>query len=182
MTPYKDPMLLECKSYSFEIYLKCHQMLERKMNVPENAKGIVRLELRASKSKIKQLSQKYNSFWYDRDNICFLKEAPDITEQEISSMMSKMIGKGCFYAYGDLIAKIKNADYKSSDIELMLQITNYFSRHQLCQNLLNDLNLTRQKWNRILKKFNKIQCSPIPIPRSYANKIYPGVSVWTESF
>lgn len=57
--PYNDSLLLTCKSYSFEAYLKYPQMITLKKKNTETAWGIVRLELRASKRKIEQLAGKY---------------------------------------------------------------------------------------------------------------------------
>lgn len=182
LTSYKDAFLLECKSYSFEIYSKYRQMLARKMKNPDSASGMIRLELRASKTKILQLAKKYNLFFTSQNYIAFLPKTPEISRQEIPRIISKMVGTQCFYTYQYISDKIENADFKSSDKELMLQIINYFSKHTVKQNLLNDLNLSNQKWNKILKKFNKLECSPIPVPLSFKIHTYPGVAVWDASF
>lgn len=182
LTSYKDALLLECKSYSFEIYSKYRQMLARKMQNPDSASGMIRLELRASKTKILQLAKKYNLFFTSQNYIAFLPKTPEISRQEIPRIISKMVGTQCFYTYQYISDKIENADFKSSDKELMLQIINYFLKHTVKQNLLNDLNLSNQKWNKILKKFNKLGCSPIPVPLSFKIHTYPGVAVWDASF
>lgn len=152
------------------------------MQNPSDAFGMIRLELRATKTKILQLAKKYNLFFTSQDYIAFLSKAPDISRQEIPRIMAKMVGTQCFHSYQYISDKIENSDCKDSDRELMLQIIKYLSKHTAKQNLLNDLNLSNQKWNKILKKFNKLECSPIPVPLSFSIHTYPGVDVWDISF
>lgn len=155
--PYKNALLLECKSYSFEIYPKYHQMVSRKMHSADNASGMLRFELRTSKTKIDQLANKYKFPCKKGDYIDFLIKAPNISEQEISHIVSKMVGNGNFYSYERVMSKIEGSDLRDSEKRLMIQAVKYFSRHASQQNFLNKLNITQQKWNRLLEKFNKIK-------------------------
>lgn len=182
LVPYKNALLLECKSYSFEIYPKYHQMTARKMHNADNASGMVRFELRASKTKIAQLANKYEFPCKKGAYMDFLTNAPDISEQEIPYIVAKMVGNGNFYSYEHVMSKIENADLKDSEKRIMVQTVKHFSRHTLQQNLLNELNITHQDWKRILKKFDKIKCSPIPVPGSYQYHTYPGIAAWKSVF
>lgn len=89
-----------------------------------------------------------------------------------------MIGSGSFYAYSCIIDKIESSDYLGTAKEYMIGIVKYFAHHKNRKNLLNDLHLTRQKWNALLEKFTTLGCSPVPIPRTYEFSSYPGVRDW----
>lgn len=176
--PYKDSLLLECKSYSFEAYPKYRQMNILKKKNTETGLGIARLELRASKYKIQQLAKKYH-LPSPEDNLnAFLARSPEITRNEIPYVMSKMAGSGSFYDYSYIIDKIQHSEYTTKSKEYMTQIANYISRHKSCKNLFDETLFTRSKWNAALEKFNDLGCSPIPVPRTYKFHRYPGVNDW----
>ncbi len=177
-TPYADSMLLECKSYSFEVYPKYHQMKKHKRKNANTALGICRLELRTSKSKIMQLASKYSLPSPVDDLAAFMIRSPEITRKEIPEMISKMAGCGTFQTYNYIITQINNSAYTPHAKDCMAYIVDYFSSHKNCKDLLNNPELKRQDWNEFLKKFNKLGCSPIPIPRTYEFSSYPGVSDW----
>ena len=177
-TPYTDSMLLECKSYSFEVYPKYHQMNKHKRKNADTALGICRLELRTSKSKIMQLANKYGLPSPVDNPSAFMIHSPEITRKEIPEMISRMAGNGTFQNYNCIINKINNSTYTQHVKDCMVQIVDYFSSHKNCKNLLNNLEIKTQTWDIYLKKFNKLGCSPIPIPRTYEFSSYPGVSDW----
>lgn len=177
---YKDTLLLQCKSYSFQIYSKYLQMQSMNLSGSEYAIGTVRFELRANKSKMEQLAKKYKITSPSEDYIEFLCLAPIISEYEIKRIVSNMVGSFGFYSYQYVKEQIMSSDYKESTKNKMLSIINYFSNHHANQNLLNDLDINHKDWSRILKKFNSLECSPITIPMSYQHNNYPGVFDWDQ--
>lgn len=181
-TGYKESLLLICNSYSFQAYSKYLQMKQKNWNGYESAHGVVRLELRASKSKLEQLAQKYNIISPRTDYMRFLVNSPAIARQEIPTFISKMTGSGNFHRYEYIKSKIINSDYKTRDIEQMLDILFYLSRHSTSQNMLATLQMSQKKWQKYLKKFDKIETSPIPVPRTYKIPVYPGVCNWDTFF
>ena len=181
-TAYKESLLLKCNSYSFQIYPKYRQMIQRYGKAPDNALGMLRLELRASKPKLEQLAKKYNIISPKIDFLQFLSQTPYITKKEIPKIVSKMVGHHNFYRYQKIKSKIMDSDYKDSDKDFMLHIIYYFSKHSSSENFLEEFHLQNKDWKKIIKKFDKIECSPIPIPRTYKFPVYPGVSIWDVSF
>ena len=179
-TTYKESLLLECKSYSFQAYSKYEQMINHKMAHPENASGIVRLELRASKTKLEQLAKKYGLVSPKENYIQFLLSSPSITRQEIPEIISKMVGSSDFHEYQYVKKQILESSMKDSDKSMMLDIINYLSRHSSAQDLLEKFYITNKDWKKIIQKFNQIECSPIPIPRTYKYTVYPGVATWSN--
>ena len=93
-------------------------------------------------------------------------------------MISGMTGTGTFHTYNYIMNQIYDSNYKQHIKDKMMLIVDYLSRHKSCKNMLDRLELTRQDWNGYLKKFNKLGCSPVPIPRTYEFSCYPGVSDW----
>lgn len=106
--PYKDSLLLECVSYSFEIYSKYVQMKNRKLQNPEYASGIVRIELRAGKQKLLQLAKKYELCSPESDYHTFLIHTPYIARQEITEILCKMVGSKDFHSYSYVKEKFYN--------------------------------------------------------------------------
>ncbi|MCM1190062.1 MAG: hypothetical protein NC541_12290 [bacterium] len=178
---YKESFLLKCKSYEFQIYLKYKEMLNRKISNPEEASGIVRVELRAYGDKLSRLAEKYHIPYPECSIDNFLAKCPTIAYHEIPKMLAKMVGQRDFFPYDSVREKIIASKYKDSVKEKMLQVSFYFARHSN-QNLLEDLGLSRYDWNSLLKKYDELGCSPIPVPIRYSNPIYPGVSSWEQFF
>lgn len=177
--PYKDSFLLQCKSYEFQVYLKYNQMknISNSQNI-DSARGLLRFELRAKKAKIKRFTEKYTGRYATTDNLEFLNTAPLIAETEIPRIISKMVGTGTFHSYQITKKMILDEHFRPKTESLMLDILDYYSNHPKYQNLLEDLELPRDKWNRLLKNFNKINASPIPVPRTYKKQEYPGIYSW----
>lgn len=177
--PYKNSFLLQCKSYDFQIYLKYNQMkkVSNSKNI-DNALGLLRFELRAKKAKIKRFNEKYLKRTITFNLQEFLNAAPSIAEIEIPRIVSRMVGTGGFHDYKTTKDIILASCFRPKTESLMLGILDYFSRHPKYQNLLEDLNLSRDKWNQMLKKFNEINASPISVPRTFKKQEYPGIYSW----
>ena len=139
---------------------------------------MLRFELRAKKAKIKRFTEKYTGRYATTDNLEFLNTAPLIAETEIPRIISKMVGTGTFHSYQITKKMILDEHFRPKTESLMLDILDYYSNHPKYQNLLEDLELPRDKWNRLLKNFNKINASPIPVPRTYKKQEYPGIYSW----
>lgn len=180
--PYEDSLLLECASYSFEIYPKYTQMKNQKLHGAEQALGMVRIELRADRAKILQLAKKYQINSPTENYNTFLEFAPSITNQEIPWILSKMVGNGNFYNYSHIKKEIESSNFKESEAHLMLQITSYFLRRKYSRNLLTNFNMQHKDWMKILQKFDQINCSPIPVPSSYSLSFFPGIASWNNFF
>lgn len=180
--PYSDTLLLECNSYSFQIYSKYRQMhlTNLRQSHIDAAVGIVRFELRAEKNKITQLQSKYKDLLSGNSYTTFLCAAPYIAKQEITDLLSKMVGRKDFHSFAHTISEIEHSNLK--DTSLMIDITKYFLRKKYCPDLLEHFNLTHDKWKKILKKYNEIDCSPISVPPSFSLSTYPGIDSWEEYF
>ena len=177
--PYKDSFLLQCKSYEFQIYLKYNQMKNTcySQNI-DYALGLLRFELRAKKTKIQQLSKKYNHKSRPVGFREFLNSAPLIAQTEIPAIIAKMVGTSNFCTYQAAKEKIEEADLKYKTRKRMFYILDYYAKHTKYQNLLKDLGLSRKEWNHLLKKFNMIHTNPITISRTYQRQEYPGIYYW----
>lgn len=180
--PYLESLLLECNSYTFQIYSKYAQMQSKNLRQShiDAAVGIVRFELRAEKNKITQLQSKYKDLLSDNSYTTFLCAAPYIAKQEITDLLNKMVGRKDFHSFAHTISEIDHSNLK--DTSLMIDITKYFLRKKYSPDLLEHFNLTHAKWKKILKKYNEIDCSPISVPPSFSLSTYPGIDSWEEYF
>ena len=120
--PYEDSLMLECKSYAFEVYPKHRQMKICKRKGADTTVGITRLELRASKSKIKQLAVKYRLPQPTENVNTFITRSPEITRKEIPDMISGMTGTGTFHTYNYIMNQIYDSNYKQHIKDKMMLI------------------------------------------------------------
>lgn len=180
--PYKDSLLLECGSYSFEVYSKYIQMKNRKLQNPECASGIVRIELRADKQKLQQLARKYDFPLSEQDYSFFLIHAPYIAKQEITKILSSMVGSKDFHHYSYTKDKIEHSNFRDTNIAHMLGTIAYFSRRKYSGDFIKKFNLKQEDWKKIIQKFNKIGCSPITLPDNYPEETFPGIESWDSFF
>lgn len=179
--PYRDSLLLECGSYSFEVYPKHIQM--KNSSLLSNTKaGIVRIELRAKRSKLKQLSKKYGMDFLSNDYVPALESAHIVTKQEITKILQKMIGNMDFYTFTFTKNKIMESTFCDSNKKLLLIVLLHFSKHRKGKEFLNTYNLSHSDWKKIIKKFNQLGCSPITVPRRYSCNKYPGIDGWNTYF
>lgn len=180
--PYKDSLLLECGSYSLEIYPKYVQMKNRKLQNPEYASGIVRIELRAGKQKLLQLAKKYELCSPKSDYHTFLIHTPYVARQEIPDMLSKMVGSKDFYRYSYVKEKILQSNLNEFNISYMLKTISYFSGRKYSGDFLSTSGLKQKDWKIIIQKFNQIGCSPITISDDNLFKTLPGIESWDNYF
>ena len=177
--PYSDSLLLECASYSFEIYPKYKQMCSHSLQGKNNASGIVRIELRAKRSKLKTIAKKYEEQDIITANyVNSLEHISYISQNEIQHILRKMVGNGDFYPYEHVKNEIANSNFNERQINLMHLVCKYFSKKQKKTELLTKYGLSRNDWNLLLKNFNHLHCSPITTPKSFSRTHYPGIENW----
>ena len=167
MITYKESFLLKCKTYSFQIYDKHKQMINRNLQNSDTAIGMIRFELRANRNKIISLCDKYNILYPDYNKMKFLKQIPQITKCEVEKLCTTMYGTGDFHNYTYVKNKILNSEYRQNTIDDMLIVLKYIAHHSSCQNIYENLHMKSNKFKRLMEKFNAIKCSPITIPASY---------------
>lgn len=181
--PYPHSLLLQCKSYSFEIYSKYLQMQTQDLLTnAEAALGIVRIELRAGRSKLKTISNKHKRDLVSAAYVDGLKDIANIAKIEIQHIVRLMVGNCDFYPFTYVKERISNANFRNYQKELMLLVSLYFSKKHKGQDLLTKFDFSRNDWNRLLEKYNLLNCSPIPVPRSFSQSIYPGIDSWDTCF
>lgn len=175
--PYPDSLLLECCSYSFQIYPKYSQLKQKGYVDPIPALGIVRFELRANSDKIRLLEKKYSCQIKDNpDNLPAL--IPEISKSEIKKTIMSMVGSDEFRTYEYMKEKINNSSFSLHRKQQLLEYANYLSHHKYSFDFLKNFDLKHKDWKRIINDFHTLGCSPIPVPRTFSSDIYPGVIDW----
>lgn len=177
---YPDSLLLECASYSFEVYNKQSQMQNRNIGNSDFASGLVRLELRANKEKLKTLYKHYGGS--PKNYIKFLSNASAICSAEITSLLAPMVGTGDFVSYKKITEKISKKVKNEATRAKMHKCVKLIPKRKRCGSLLDENNLTYAEWKLLLIKFNRINCSPITIPSREKVKYLPGILSWDTYF
>ena len=171
-------ILLTCGSYEISIYLKQKEMLGRKIKPSdlEEANGVLRIELRALSSKLHSIIKKEPEL----DLQCVQPEQlVRITRLglfELKKKISHMTGEGRFLRYDEAVAQIKSAPIKSKYKDDMIDVLYYLARHPKGGNLLKDRMWEMHQWKKLVHLFDKIDCSPVALPRTSLEYHYPSVA------
>ena len=181
--PFRESILLKCFSYSFQIYSKYRQMEVVMPHINTvSAQGVVRLELRASKPKLRSLLKKYNITGTHTTAILSEAYIPLIARSEICNLVSSMVGYGDFFTFNEIKERITTSNIQTRTRNKSLEIIHCFSGKKYSSDFLKNLNISQRDWKNILTTFNKLECSPIPIPPTYSLKTFPGVASWDRYF
>ena len=171
-------ILLTCGSYEISIYLKQKEMLGRKIKPSdlEEANGVLRIELRALSSKLHSIIKKEPEL----DLQCVQPEQlVRITRLglfELKKKISHMTGEGRFLRYDEAVTQIKSAPIKAKYKDDMFDVLYYLARHPKGGNLLKDRMWEMHQWKKLVHLFDKIDCSPVVLPRTSLEYHYPSVA------
>ena len=177
---YDESWYLGCRSYDLQVYSKYQQMMQRKMKNAEEAIGVVRVELRCKRDKIKTIAKKYG---IDKKLpiidtlVCIAFAAPEI---EVSTMIQDSVGEGDFYTLAKMKEIIEMSRYQERIKGKMVDFAEQLSRCQSIQEMIDRGLLYADDWRFLLQKFNNINVSPIPIPARFQYKTASGVFAWGE--
>lgn len=128
--PYSESKLVRCGSYEFQIYPKQPQMLTRGLSGAEYAKGVVRIELRAGRKKLKSLHYKYAALLNPCENWCQeLMVMAGLSGKIIEGMMIDMLGTGDFYPMKTILQKIDASGFYACTKQQMKRVLDYFPLH-----------------------------------------------------
>lgn len=181
--PYSESKLVRCGSYEFQIYPKQPQMLTRGLSGAEYAKGVVRIELRAGRKKLKSLHYKYAALLNPCENWCQeLMVMAGLSGKIIEGMMIDMLGTGDFYPMKTILQKIDASGFYACTKQQMKRVLDYFPLHSSGEDALKHLGLSQKQWREVVNHFSKIGCCPIPIPTRACQPWYPGVTNWDSYF
>lgn len=175
---YNESWCLECGRYEFQVYSKYTQMIARKLSGAEYARGIVRFEMRCGRDKIRAIAKKHG---IDMDMpvidalCCLAYAAP---ESEIKSIMGPSVGTGSFYTLAELKKRIQKSSNQIRIKTDMTRLANLIAHSESVQELIDEDIIETDRWRVLLRKFNEIGCSPIPIPARAQYKAAPGVMDW----
>lgn len=178
MIHYDDSFLLSCKSYSFQVYPKYWQMLDRNISGAESALGVVRFELRAGKQKLNTIlshhakiseSEIYNKL------VSSVHRAP---REEIMGCVMLSVGAGDFFTRAEVKQRIINSKLQSRVQEKMLNLVDLLTRYSNVQKLFDHELISCTEWRKLLQYFDRLHCSPITIPASAKCDRMPGVLSW----
>lgn len=175
---YDESWCLECGSYEFQVYSKYEQMIARKLSGAEYARGIVRFEMRCGRDKIRAIAKKHriDMDMPVMDVLCCLAYAAP--ESEIKSIMGPSVGTGSFCTLAELKKRVQQSSNQLRVKTDMIRLAMHIAHAESVQEMINDDMIRTDRWRILLRKFNEIGCSPIPIPARAQYKTAPGVMDW----
>ena len=177
---YEESWLLGCGSYSFQVYPKMLQMQKRRIPSAEAAKGIVRFELRANRTKLKALMKKHSVPAEATVADALVMLAQTVPETEIKKIAKAAVGSGDFYTLDRLKKIIDGTTYQKRVRDDRSQLSEHLSRYSGVERLLEEKLITSEEWRRQLQRFDTLGVSPIPVPARSCFRTAPGVGLWDE--
>ena len=149
------------------IYNKQRQMETSKKKYPDgnDASGIIRFEIQCFKDKVKNLQNKYDTY----EIADFLNMSDEIAHKLFNEYLSKMYGIGDFYKVDEAKAIINNSTYPASAKAIMIDLVDNTAKYKNLNKALIEFKQKHgiTKANRIMKKFNSLELSPLTIPRRW---------------
>jgi len=159
--PYKDSLLLKCKSYDFQIYPKYLQLKSKNNPQAVSASGVVRFELRAKPRKLKVIQ---NQHPLGDDIVSWITSIVQHSDYIIYEALSLMTGTGDFYSLHEIKKLIDGSTYRSETKTMMKEISTYLSQNKSGMSILEGLHIRKSELREMLNHFNMLGCSPIPVP------------------
>lgn len=157
--PTKNSFSVQSKSFEFSIYDKQSQLSDEGEKYSEDeieeAKGLVRIELRIARSKIRSEEKKYEC----AEALDFLRETDKIAKDNIPRYLSMIYGTGKFVCYKAAKQIIMESSCHKNTKKDMIEILKMTSK--------NNLQFAKSQFNEhfhyYMNIFNKLGISPITL-------------------
>lgn len=160
--PTRNSFTVYCGSYEFSVYDKQSQMMGEKDKYKAEdiaeAEGIVRVELRVKRNKIRYEKKKSG---YESE-IEYLMDTSEISERLLDKYLRECFGTGCFVKASKAEEIIRESSYKDKTKERMCRIIRDTAKSDL-----QKASLCYEKKHRsfydMMDRFNSLGISPITI-------------------
>ena len=159
------------QSVTINVYDKRKQMENRnnptrpkyRQDSVEKATGILRIEVQCHEEKVNAICKKYGI----KQELGALLE-PSISQDVIAYYLKTIAGSAPYLPSDVVLRKIEKSFYSRKTKQRMSQIikdfgTQYTSLTKMQSSLSSD---ERKKFREALKKIEKLDCNPIPLPKS----------------
>ena len=160
--PTRNSFTIYCGSYEFSVYDKQGQMMGEKDRYKDEdvaeAEGIVRVELRINRNKVRYEERKADC----ESEAEFLMDTAKISERLLERHLRACFGTGCFVKASKAEEIIWNSSYKDKTKELMCKIV-----RETAKGGLEKASLLHEKKHKdfydMMNRFNSLGISPITI-------------------
>lgn len=162
--------------FEFSVYDKqiqlCGEMEKYSEEEIKEAEGIIRIELRVKRRKIRYDGKKRG---YD-DTLQFLSHAGDIAKENIPKYLKMAYGSGRFVKLKEAQQTVRASGYKNKTKEKMIKILDRVSR----KNLQDVKESYGKEFSMYMKRFNDLGISPITIEKRSRTEEFPGILYFIE--
>lgn len=161
----KNSFTVTSRSFEFSLYSKYKQLKSEEEKYPadeiDRAKGIIRIELRINRCKVKNEAAKHDL----QDVDTFLKETSQIAKNNIPRYLAQSYGKGRFVTIQEAKRKIAKTNWKKKTKDEMEDILRIVSRRDLeyVKEIYGD------RFSYYMEHFDQIEISPITLT---SNSVY----------
>lgn len=166
----KNSFTVNSKHIQFSLYNKYKQLKEEankySLDEIEEAKGIIRIELRIERSVINRKEKKYDL----EDAYAFLGFASQMANEDIPRYLKMTYGSGNFVTYKRAKEIIENAHYRESTKDLLLQMLSAVKETRSLQSVKKALG--KKDYSKCMRLFNKLEISPITINKRANSKAF----------
>lgn len=160
--PTRNSFTVSCKSYEFSVYDKQSQMMgetdKYKAEEIMEAEGIVRVELRIKRNKVRYEKEKSNC----ESETEYLMNTAEISERLLDKHLRECFGTGCFVKASKAEEIIRESSFKDKTKERMYRIIRDTAKSGL-QKASLDYEKEHKSFYNMMCRFNSLGISPITI-------------------
>lgn len=169
----KHYIRLACGSQELVIYDKTYQMSENNLVVEYEGlpSGVLRVEVHYTRTKLRELQKQLHT-----DNpMELLQVLIQESKVRICALATKCYPDLEYHSYEAGLAMVEASRYSDQTKEAMRTLLSQMRRRQTIDAALHWMDKHDLKTDGLLKKFEKIGLSPIPLRKGYAAERMPGL-------
>ena len=169
----KHYLRFACGTHELVIYDKSYQMKENglELSYEKMANGVIRFEMHCQREYLRRLEKKLGCS--DTDSL--LHALVQHTREELVKKFSKCFPNVSYYQAEVLQEKIRASHYKKKNKEAMYKLVELLKTVQSVDKALEKLEAKRYDTSGILKNFEKLGISPVPLRKDFCAERLPGL-------
>lgn len=169
----KHYLRFACRTHELVIYDKTYQIEENQLDVSYEKlpNGVIRFEMHCRREYLRRLEKKLDCS--DTDSL--LHALVQHTREELVKKFSKCFPNVSYYQADVLQEKIRASHYKKKNKEAMYKLVELLKTVQSVDKALEKLEAKGYDTSGLLKKFEKLGISPVPLRKDFCAERLPGL-------
>ena len=169
----KHYLRFACRTHELVIYDKTYQIEENQLDVSYEKlpNGVIRFEMHCRREYLRRLEKKLDCS--DTDSL--LHALVQHTREELVKKFSKCFPNVSYYQADVLQEKIRASHYKKKNKEAMYKLVELLKTVQSVDKALEKLEAKGYDTSGLLKKFEKLGISPVPLRKDFCAERLPNL-------